>query len=102
MADIAWVSFGHVGGPMAGNLVLAGRTVKGFHFCSEALKAAREQGVHSIASIRESVAGADAAFTMVPKGQCSISRSLRRFAMRRLQTGAVVLDRPTFEPVVSS
>src|SRR5206468_4075777 len=66
MADIAWVSFGHVGGPMAGNLVLAGRTVKGFHFCSEALKAAREQGVHSIASIRESVAGADAAFTMVP------------------------------------
>lgn len=69
MADIAWIGLGHMGGPMTANLVRAGHNIKGFDLGDEALSAAAEQGVQSVASIREAVVGAEAVFTMLPKSE---------------------------------
>src|SRR5689334_3947802 len=68
MAVIAWIGLGHMGGPMAGNLVRAGHIVRGFDLSEEALKAAVAHGVRPAGSIEDAVAGADAVFTMLPKG----------------------------------
>ena len=44
-AHIAFLGLGHMGGPMAVNLVKAGYTVAGFDVVPAALEAAREHGV---------------------------------------------------------
>lgn len=69
MAVIAWIGLGHMGGPMTANLVKAGHTVRGYDLSSEALAAAEANGVQPVGSIAEAVSGADAVFTMLPKGQ---------------------------------
>jgi len=69
MASYAWVGLGNMGGPMAENLVKAGHTVRGFDLDSAALARAAKAGVTRTDSIAEAVAGVDAIFTMLPKGE---------------------------------
>ncbi|MFC4223675.1 3-hydroxyisobutyrate dehydrogenase [Lysinibacter cavernae] len=69
MAVIGWIGLGHMGGPMSANLVKAGHTVRGFDLSAAALDAAEQNGIIATASIAEAVAGADAVFTMLPKGE---------------------------------
>ena len=66
---IAFLGLGHMGGPMAVNLVKAGYTVTGFDVVPAAVEAAREHGVPVAASAAEAVAGADVVLTMFPSGQ---------------------------------
>ncbi|MDQ1595432.1 MAG: 3-hydroxyisobutyrate dehydrogenase [Arthrobacter pascens] len=66
---IAFLGLGHMGGPMAVNLVKAGYTVAGFDVVPAALEAAREHGVPTVGSAAEAVAGADVVLTMFPSGQ---------------------------------
>ncbi|MEO5781090.1 MULTISPECIES: 3-hydroxyisobutyrate dehydrogenase [Arthrobacter] len=69
MAVIAWIGLGNMGGSMAGHLVAAGHEVRGFDLNPEAVAAAETAGVKPAAGIAEAVAGADAVFTMLPKGE---------------------------------
>ncbi|MFE3445347.1 3-hydroxyisobutyrate dehydrogenase [Nocardia sp. NPDC059180] len=69
MATIAWIGLGHMGNPMTANLVAKGHTVHGFDLNAEALAAAAGNGVKPCASVAEAVRGADAVFTMLPKGE---------------------------------
>lgn len=69
MAKIAWIGLGHMGGPMTANLVKAGHEVRGFDLNPEANDAAAATGVHIAADIAEAVQGAEAVFTMLPKGE---------------------------------
>ncbi|MDR7161490.1 3-hydroxyisobutyrate dehydrogenase [Arthrobacter sp. BE255] len=66
---IAFLGLGHMGGPMAINLVRAGYSVAGFDVVPAALEAAKAHGVPIAASPAESVAGAGVVLTMFPSGQ---------------------------------
>ncbi len=66
---VAFLGLGHMGGPMAVNLVKAGYTVAGFDVVPAALEAARTHGVPVAASAGEAVSGADVVLTMFPSGR---------------------------------
>jgi 3-hydroxyisobutyrate dehydrogenase len=66
---VAVLGLGHMGGPMAVNLVRAGYRVAGFDVVPAAAQAAREHGVPVVTSAAEAVAGADVVLTMFPSGR---------------------------------
>lgn len=66
---IAFLGLGHMGGPMAVNLVSAGYTVAAFDVVPAALDAAREHGVPVAAGAAEAVSRADVVLTMFPSGR---------------------------------
>src|SRR4051794_12810265 len=60
MTAIAFIGLGHMGGPMAANLVKAGHSVVGFDLAAASGDAARDAGVAIAGSVREAVADAEA------------------------------------------
>ncbi|HET7783694.1 3-hydroxyisobutyrate dehydrogenase [Pseudarthrobacter sp. CC4] len=66
---VAFLGLGHMGGPMAVNLVRAGYPVTGFDVVPAALEAAQAAGVPTAASAEEAVSGADVVLTMFPSGR---------------------------------
>ena len=69
MSIIAFIGLGHMGGPMAANLVKAGYSVRGFDLAAASLDLARSNGVATVASIPDAVSGADLVITMLPAGK---------------------------------
>ncbi|MBN9436435.1 NAD(P)-binding domain-containing protein, partial [Bosea sp. (in: a-proteobacteria)] len=69
MTTIAFIGLGNMGGPMAGNLVKAGHTVKAFDLSQASKDAAAELGVGIAASAKDAVAGAEVVVTMLPAGK---------------------------------
>lgn len=67
--DIAFVGLGHMGGPMAANLVRAGHRVLGFDLVAEANDAARETGVEIADSAAEAAGAAEVVITMLQQGR---------------------------------
>lgn len=66
---VAFLGLGHMGGPMAANLVKAGHTVAGFDVVPAALDAARAKGVPVAGSAAEAATGADVVLTMFQTGR---------------------------------
>lgn len=66
---VAFLGLGHMGGPMAANLVKAGHTVAGFDVVPAALDAARANGVPVAGSAAEAATGADVVLTMFQTGR---------------------------------
>ncbi|NVM97548.1 3-hydroxyisobutyrate dehydrogenase [Arthrobacter sp. SDTb3-6] len=66
---IGFIGLGHMGGPMAANLVKAGYSVTGFDVVPAALEAAQAAGVAVAGSSAEAAAGADVVITMLPAGR---------------------------------
>ncbi|MDT0433884.1 MULTISPECIES: 3-hydroxyisobutyrate dehydrogenase [Streptomyces] len=66
---VAFIGLGHMGAPMAANLVGAGHRVVGHDLVPAALEGAVAAGVHPAASAAEAVAGADIVLTMLPAGR---------------------------------
>lgn len=69
MAVYGWIGLGHMGLPMTANLVKAGHTVRGYDLDPKSLEKAAANGVEPMESIAQAVQGADAVFTMLPKGE---------------------------------
>ncbi|KRA24679.1 3-hydroxyisobutyrate dehydrogenase [Microbacterium sp. Root61] len=69
MTTIAFLGLGHMGGPMARNLVAAGYDVHGFDFVPAALDVARAGGVRIADTAELAAAGADVVITMLPGGR---------------------------------
>ncbi len=67
MAAIGFIGLGNMGGPMAGNLVAAGHSVKVFDLVADLM--ARVEGAQASASAAEAVAGVDVVISMLPAGQ---------------------------------
>ncbi len=65
---VAFLGLGHMGNPMALNLVRAGYRVAGFDVVPAALAAAQAQGVPVAGSAVDAVADADVVLTMFPSG----------------------------------
>jgi 3-hydroxyisobutyrate dehydrogenase len=66
---IAFLGLGHMGGPMAANLIKAGHSVAGYDPVPAAVAAAKAHGVPMADSAAEAVAGAAIVLTMLPSGQ---------------------------------
>jgi 3-hydroxyisobutyrate dehydrogenase len=66
---IAFIGLGHMGGPMAANLVKAGHRVSGFDLVPEVLEQARAQGIEVAESAASAAAGAHVVITMLPAGR---------------------------------
>ncbi len=66
---IGFVGLGHMGGPMAANLVKAGYTVQGFDLVPAALEQATKDGVTVVESAVAAVSNADVVITMLPNGR---------------------------------
>ena len=65
---IAFLGLGHMGGPMAANLLAAGHTVRAFDPVSALKEAAAEKGAQVFDSGSEAVAEADVVITSLPNG----------------------------------
>ncbi|MGL6236848.1 MAG: 3-hydroxyisobutyrate dehydrogenase [Segniliparus sp.] len=68
MSAIAFIGLGHMGLPMAANLVKAGHAVAAFDLSAAARATAAEAGVPLAESGAEAARGADVVVTMLPKG----------------------------------
>lgn len=66
---IAFLGLGHMGGPMAVNLLKAGYTVLGYDPVPAAAEAARSHGIPLAETATEAVAGAAIVLTMLPSGR---------------------------------
>ncbi|WP_343318090.1 3-hydroxyisobutyrate dehydrogenase [Arthrobacter sp. TMP15] len=66
---VAFIGLGHMGGPMAANLVAAGYQVHGFDVVPAALAAAAEAGVVVCDSSGQAAMDADVIITMLPAGK---------------------------------
>lgn len=68
MTTIAFLGLGHMGGPMAANLVAAGHTVHGFDPVPASKAAAEANGAKIFDTGAEAVAGAEVVITSLPNG----------------------------------
>ncbi len=68
MTTIAFLGLGHMGGPMAANLVAAGHTVRGFDPVPALKAAAKGKGAKVFDSGAEAAADADVVITSLPNG----------------------------------
>lgn len=69
MTKVAFIGLGHMGGPMAANLVKAGHDVSGFDLAPAALEAARANGVTIAESGPDAATDADVVITMLLHGK---------------------------------
>lgn len=69
MTTIAFIGLGHMGAPMAANLVKAGHTVHGFDLVPELCESARQAGVSIAQSGEQAASSAQIVITMLPAGR---------------------------------
>src|SRR5699024_1056807 len=90
MTVIAFIGAGHMGGPMAANLVRAGHTVRGADPDPAARETAAGHGIETTDSAAAAVAGAEAVITMLPSGE--ILRAVYAEAVPAAAAGALFID----------
>jgi 3-hydroxyisobutyrate dehydrogenase len=73
MPAIGFIGLGNMGGPMAANLVKAGREVLGFDVAPASRQASARDGVQVVANARGCVENADVVVTMLPAGEHVLS-----------------------------
>ncbi|GAA3735015.1 3-hydroxyisobutyrate dehydrogenase [Leifsonia bigeumensis] len=96
MTNIAFIGLGHMGGPMAANLVKAGHTVTGFDVAPPALEAARTNGVVVAATGPDAAAGADVVITMLLSGQ-QVLDVYRGGLLAAAKPGTLFIDSSTID-----
>ncbi len=93
MTTIAFLGLGHMGGPMAANLVNAGYPVRGFDPVPELRAAAEQKGATVFDAGAEAVAGADVVITSLPNG--AIVKSCYAQALPAAKPGTLFIDTST-------
>jgi 3-hydroxyisobutyrate dehydrogenase len=92
---IAFIGHGHMGLPMAANLVKAGHDVLGYDSVPSALEAAAANGVSPQKTLEAVAAGVDAAVTMLPNGE--IARTVWAQLAPVLTAGTPAIDCSTID-----
>ncbi len=95
MTSIGFIGLGHMGGPMAANLVKAGHAVKGFDLAQPLLDQARENGVTACASLVEAVADVNTVITMLPAGKHVLS--VWQELVAAVPSGTLLIDCSTID-----
>jgi 3-hydroxyisobutyrate dehydrogenase len=73
MSHIAFIGLGRMGGPMAVNLLKAGRQLRGFDLDPRLCAEAEAQGVRAASSAQDAAQGAAAIITMLPAGEAVLA-----------------------------
>ncbi len=93
MTTIAFLGLGHMGGPMAANLVAGGLTVRGFDPVPDLKAAAEAKGASVFDSGAEAVADADVVITSLPSG--AIVKACYAEVLPAAKPGALFIDTST-------
>jgi 3-hydroxyisobutyrate dehydrogenase len=95
MTTVAFIGLGHMGNPMAANLVKAGHTVLGFDLLPENLDTAKGNGVTIAANAEAAVADAEVVITMLPAGKHVLS--VYESVVKSAKNGALFIDSSTID-----
>jgi 3-hydroxyisobutyrate dehydrogenase len=99
MSRIAFIGLGHMGGPMAANLVKAGHTLRVFDLVPAAVAAAVAAGAVAAADAIDAVADAEAVITMLPASRHVEALYLGADGVvARAAPGALLIDSSTIAP----
>ena len=90
---IAFLGLGHMGGPMAANLVAAGHTVRGFDPVAALKDAAAEKGAQVFDSVAQAASDADVVITSLPNGD--IVKAVYADALPAAPKGTLFIDTST-------
>jgi 3-hydroxyisobutyrate dehydrogenase len=93
MTTIAFLGLGHMGGPMAANLVAAGHTVRAFDPVAALKEAAADKGAQVFDSGAEAVADADVVITSLPNG--AVVKAVYAEALPAAREGTLFIDTST-------
>lgn len=93
MTTIAFLGLGHMGGPMAANLVAAGHTVRGFDPVVALRDAAEEKGAAVFHTGAEAVSAAEVVITSLPNG--AIVKAVYDDVLAAAPSGALLIDTST-------
>lgn len=102
MSHIAWIGLGHMGAPMALNLLKAGHAVVGYDVLAANVNALQSAGLRPAQTLAEAVSEADVVFTML-----QTSDQVREVCLgeggifNRVKKGAVVIDSSSIDIGVS-
>ncbi|MGB7398727.1 3-hydroxyisobutyrate dehydrogenase [Castellaniella sp.] len=96
---IGFIGLGHMGGPMAQNLIKAGHSLKVFDLVPEALEAAVKAGATAVESAARAVAGVDVVITMLPASRHVEGLYLGDTGLlKTIAKGTLVLECSTIAP----
>lgn len=93
--NVAFIGLGHMGGPMAVNLVNAGHRVRGYDLVPASLEAAADAGVEPAESAVRAVVDADTVITMLPAGRHV--RELYEDVLAAARPGTLFVDCSTID-----
>ncbi|WP_326586387.1 3-hydroxyisobutyrate dehydrogenase [Streptomyces sp. NBC_01294] len=96
-STVAFVGLGHMGGPMAANLVKAGYRVLGFDLVPELLGAAAATGVEPAGSAASAAADADVVITMLPAGRHVLALYREDGLLAAARPGTLFVDCSTID-----
>jgi 3-hydroxyisobutyrate dehydrogenase len=96
MADVAFLGLGHMGLPMAANLLAAGHDVTGFDPVPEAAEHGRDKGIDIAPTATEAVSGAEVVVTMLPSGR-HLLECYGDSLLAAPQPGALLIDCSTID-----
>jgi 3-hydroxyisobutyrate dehydrogenase len=91
---IAFLGLGHMGLPMAKNLLAAGHQLSGFDVVPAAVEAASAAGIAVAASANDAVVGAEVVITMFPSGK-HVLDAYRGGLLAAAPAGALFIDSST-------
>lgn len=94
---IGFIGLGHMGGPMAANLVKAGHRVIGFDLAPDLLAAAAGAGVKAAGSSVEVATAADVVITMLPAGRHVLDLYRNEGLLTAARPGTLFLDCSTID-----
>ena len=98
MAKIAFIGLGHMGGPMARNLLKAGHLVVGVDLVTAACDALKAAGGAIASSLAEAVEHADVVITMLPASEHVKEVYLgSRGVITLVQPGTLLIDSSTID-----
>jgi 3-hydroxyisobutyrate dehydrogenase len=93
MSTVAFLGLGHMGGPMAANLVVAGHTVRVFDPVAANKDAAAEKGAQAFDNVAQAASESDVVITSLPNGD--IVKSVYADALPAAPKGTLFIDTST-------
>ncbi|WP_114240726.1 3-hydroxyisobutyrate dehydrogenase [Dyella sp. C9] len=102
MSRIAFIGLGHMGGPMAANLLKAGHELLVFDLVASAVEQAVGQGAKAAANATEAVAHAEIVISMLPASRHVEGLYLGEAGLLpHIPAGALVIDCSTIAPAAA-
>jgi 3-hydroxyisobutyrate dehydrogenase len=99
MSRIAFIGLGHMGGPMAANLLKAGHELRVFDLVASAVEQAVAQGAVAAADAIDAIAGAEVVISMLPASRHVEGLYLGEHGLlSRIAAGALLIDCSTIAP----